>query len=102
MASEEFDIIRHLLDVEREASETLLDAQKKADGIVSDARTEADLRFRNAYSQKVSQIDEKEKSLKEEILSSSVRDMENFKNNLSSAQKNPDEFNSLVEKLIFA
>ena len=68
MAAEEIDVIKHLIDVEHEASGVLLEAQKKADALINEARTKADEEFHKSYSKLVEESESKEKSARESII----------------------------------
>lgn len=102
MAEEEIDVIRHLLEIEKEASGVLLEAQKKADEIISDARNQADSRFHQQYSKVVEEIDAQEKAAKEKITASRLADIQAYKDSLSSTAKDQNSFNSVMDSLLFA
>ena len=102
MAAEEIDIITHLLDVEKEASTTVLDAQKRADEKIAAARSQAESEFKAKYSAVVSEIEQKEKDTKSAIEKKHSADIESYKQNLNSSEKDYTSFNALMDKILFS
>lgn len=102
MAVEEIDVIKHLLEVEKEATEMLLEAQKKADEKIAEARSAADSRFRTEYGALVSRIEKEEISAKEKITQNHTEMIQSYKDELSQMKKDSDSFNSLMDELLFA
>ncbi|MGN0730267.1 hypothetical protein [Treponema sp.] len=102
MAAEEIDIITHLLDVEKEASTTVLDAQKRADEKIASARAQSESEFKAAYSAVIAEIDQKEKEAKSAIEKKHTSDIELYRHNLASTEKDYSSFNSLMDKILFS
>lgn len=102
MAVEEIDVIKHLLEVEKEATEMLLEAQKKADEKISESRSIADSRFHKEYADVVSRIEGEERSAKEKITENHANLIQAYKDELSALDKDSDSFNSLMDELLFA
>lgn len=100
--AEEVDIIRHLLDVEHNASSMLVDSQKEADKRTSAARAKADADFKSQYSQICLKIESDEKSEKENLNSKHNEVISKFKEGLDCIPKQVEPFNNLLEKILFA
>ena len=97
MAVEEIDVIKHLLEVEKEATEMLLEAQK-----ISESRSIADSRFHKEYADVVSRIEEDERSAKEKVTENHANLIQAYKDELSALKKDSDSFNSLMDELLFS
>lgn len=102
MATQEIDVISHLLEVEREVSLMLSEAQKKADEKIAHSRAAADLRFKELYSQIVKNLDSEEIAAKEKIESIHKEKLASYQNELESAVKDKDSFCSIIDKVLFA
>lgn len=100
--NEEMDVIQHLLEIEREASRTLIDAQTEADRKISVARAEADSQFKQRYAEITKSLESEAAAEKQRITDLHETELNTFKENLKSTEKNSGAFNALLEKLLFA
>lgn len=100
--SEEMDVIQHLLEIEREASEVLIKAQEEADKKIAAARMQSDSLFKQQFDSFTKGLDESMKSKKADVQKEEKSRLESFKNELDSTTKDNDSFNALLEKLITA
>jgi len=99
--AEETDVIEHLLDVEKEASEMILSARKEADEKIARARVEADMKFKAQYHEFVKELEAREKSSREKIDENHASVLEEYKERLSALPKNDAALGSALEKLLF-
>lgn len=98
----EADIIRHLLEVEREASQMLLDAQKEADGDIARAHAEAEDKFHSEYVRISAGIEDDENARKEKIAAGHRADLDNYIKSLESGARDRSAFDSLFESYLFS
>ncbi|MCI7396968.1 MAG: hypothetical protein MSS56_01195 [Spirochaetia bacterium] len=101
MAAEEIDVIKHLLDIEREAADKLLEVQKKADEKIAEARSSADARFHERYGSIVKSLESEENSAREKISQDHLSEVEGYKDSLNGTNKNFEIFESLMDRLLF-
>nr|WP_318711578.1 hypothetical protein [uncultured Treponema sp.] len=102
MAAEEVDVIKHLIEVEREASEIVLEAQKKADTLVNSAKSQADEEFRKSYSKLVEEFDSQEIIARKKINSQHNSEIQNYRESLNDLRKDVSGFNSALDSILFA
>lgn len=100
--SEEMDVIQHLLEIEREASEILMKAQEEADKKIAAARAQADSLFKDQFTSYNNELDNYVASQKETVKKEQESRLESFKSDLNSTCKKSDDFDALLEKLIYA
>ncbi len=96
------DITRHLLEVENEAGEMVAEAEKEADSIIAGARAEAEGEFKKRYTEFVKSLELKEEESRKSFLADHARQLDEYKQALSSNRKDTSSFNSLLEKLLYA
>lgn len=102
MAAEEVDVIKHLIEVEREASEIVLEAQKKADTLVNSAKSQADEEFRKSYSKLVEEFDSQEITARKKINSQHNSEIQSYRESLNDLRKDVSGFNSALDSILFA
>lgn len=102
MESEQNDVIRHLLQIEDEALTVIKEAQSQSDAILSKARAETEAEFKKELEKINTSIEKKEKTLKQKILDENNSHFQDYKDSLSSLNKDFDSFNSLVDELLKA
>ena len=78
------------------------DAQKRADEKIAAARAQAESEFKTKYSAVVSEIEQKEKDTKSTIEKKHSADLESYKQNLNSSEKDYTSFNALMDKILFS
>jgi len=98
--AEEVDIIKHLLEIEAEATQMLLDAQKKADEKITSARLQVEDQFRTEYAKISATLDSEEKQKKKALTEKKDAEIEEYKQYLNSIQKNYEAFNQAVKNLV--
>ncbi|MBQ9538533.1 MAG: hypothetical protein IJU95_04625 [Treponema sp.] len=96
------DITRHLLEVENEAAQMVAEAEKEADSIIAAARAEADGEFKKRYTDFVKSLESKEEESRKAFLADHDRQMDEYRQSLSSSEKDQSAFNGLLEKLLYA
>lgn len=102
MAVEEIDVLKHLVEVERELSTLVFESQKKSDAIITNAKAQADEEFHKLYSVLVKEEEQIEKSSFEKINLQHNIEIQNFRESLDSLKKTESDFNSLMNSLLFA
>ncbi|MBQ2315324.1 MAG: hypothetical protein II187_10555 [Treponema sp.] len=100
--ADDADVIAHLLEVEREAAQMILAAQKEADAKVAEARAQAESQFKARYATLAAGIEAEETSERERIASSHKQSFEDYARSLESSRKDPEAFNALLDKLLYA
>ncbi|MBQ1832499.1 MAG: hypothetical protein II563_01660 [Treponema sp.] len=100
--SEEMDVIQHLLEIERAASEILVKAQEEADKKIAAAKAQADSEFKEKFAAYVKESEDSAAENKALVIKQQEERLSSFKDSLSSSRKDTDGFNSLLEKLLYA
>ena len=99
MASNEVDVINHLLEVEKTASAFMATAQNDAEKILSEAKIEADSQFKS----RLEKINENlEADLKAKIKACDEKtsaEISSYKERISVSVKNQKDFNSLLDSI---
>lgn len=98
----ELDVINHLLEVEKNASCVIDNAKVEADKRITDAKAKYNQEYRSKYEVL---SDEKEKAYQEKIkvLAENHKvEVEDFKKSLETKPQNKEQFNKLLESLLFA
>lgn len=101
MRENEVDVMKHLLDVETQASVIVEDAQTEGQKRILSAKANADEEFNSRYSGIVKELesdcDDKIKSADEEHSTS----IQNFQNKILKSEKDTLSFNSFMDKVLF-
>lgn len=97
----EQDVIGHLLDVEKQASDLLLDARTEADRRKSVAREKADGDYRAAYTALVSSLDETYEKGRAACDEARDREYAAFSAHLDSLPRDRAAFNSWLDSFFF-
>ncbi|MBO8458452.1 MAG: hypothetical protein IAA81_09550 [Spirochaetes bacterium] len=97
----EKDIIGHLIDVEKLASDLLADAQAESEKRLSAARAQADSEFRIAYEALIKRLDADYKNKTEEIEKKRDSDIKAYDSMLESIPLNQSRFDSFVDSKLF-
>lgn len=100
--SEEMDVIQHLLEIERQASEILVHAQEDADKKIAETRAQTEVEFKEKFSAFLKDLDKQDENARQVVKNQHEKDFLAFKDSLTSTKKDFDSFNSLFEKLIYA
>ena len=102
MAANESEIISHLLEVEQNAAALTESAQIDADKKIGEAKKEADARFKAAYEKIVSEQEENYAKASAQAQGRADDAIRTFKETVSASRKTPEEFNSYLDKVLFA
>lgn len=101
MRENEVDVIKHLLQVEAQATTLVNDAHSESNSKISQAKSKADEMFKSRFSEIVKGLDSdcqnKIKSFDEEHSAS----IQNFKNQITQSKKDSLSFNSFLDKALF-
>ncbi len=101
MAEQDGNIISHLLDVERGASELIDEAEKEASKRIASARAQADGEYRKQFEVLVTEL-EAESAKKTAALSASHdADLQQYKDSLEKTERNTAAFTKLLDSLLF-
>jgi len=100
--SDEVNVIDHLLDVERNASQLVMDAQSEAAKRITAARVEADAEYKKQYSVLSQKLEEEYHSRVSEINAEHDKSLEKYKNDVQNAEKDEKSFNSFLESVLFS
>lgn len=96
------DVIQHLLDIEKEASETAIKVQEEADKKIASARAQADSIFKEKYSSFMKDLDLSVENQKKAIQTQMEEKLASFKAELEATKKDFDGFSQLLDKVISA
>ncbi|MCR5218792.1 hypothetical protein [Treponema sp.] len=102
MAAEQDDVIRHLLQIEDEASELVKEAQVEAEGIIAAAKARTDAQFKKEFETVSSEIEKNESLKRDNITASHKEQLQQYKDSLTAYKKDFDSFNSLMDSLLKA
>lgn len=95
----EQDVIGHLMDVERLASDLLLDAQSEADARKASAREKADQEYRIGYERIVSELEQRLSDGRASLDESRDREFSEFASRLDSIRQDRASFNAYLDSL---
>ncbi len=102
MAEQEIDTIRHLIEIEKNASILISEAQTEADKRIAVAKAKADSSFREQAARIVA---EKEAEYEAKIKEASAKYndlLSEYKVKIENSLKSIDFFNNIAEKYLFA
>lgn len=99
--AEEEDVIQHLVQIEKEASETLMEAQRQADTILAEARAKSESQFKEKYAAIAQDLEQRHEEQKKIVLVNHEKLVAEYKQNLEDNQKDYGSFNELLEKKLF-
>ena len=100
--SDEVNVIDHLLDVERNASQLVMDAQAEAAKRITSARVEADSEYKKQYSLLSQKLEDEYQARVAELGAEHDKALDEYKNNVQSAEKDEKSFNSFLESVLFS
>jgi len=98
----ELDVINHLLEVEKNASGVIDSAKAEADKRITEAKAKYNQEYKAKYDALSS---EKEKAFQEKVASLEENHksaVEDFKKSLETKPQNQEQFNKLLDSLLFA
>lgn len=98
----EVEVLNHLLEVERAAATLAIDAKADADKKISAAKSKADAQFKVEFDKIVSENERVYSEKTEKIVADSEKTIKDYKEKISNSSKNIDEFNSYLDKILFA
>lgn len=102
MAQTEADIINHLLNIERAASEVLSQAQTEAEKRISSAKATADKEFKTQYDAIVASEEARLVSETDAVMQKYNADVAAYKEKLAAAAKSVPSFNTFLDTVLFA
>ncbi|ULQ60359.1 hypothetical protein K7I13_03355 [Brucepastera parasyntrophica] len=95
----EQDVIGHLIDVERLASDLLLDAQTEADKRRKAAKDAADLEYQTAYAKIISEMESSYESEKQKTDSEKEASFKSYQSDLEKIPQNYQDFTAFLNSL---
>ncbi len=99
MSSNEVDVINHLLEVEKAASELTASAQKDAEKILSEAKADADYQFKSRLEKINANLEVDLQSRIKACDEKTSAEISSYKERISSSVKNQKDFNSLLDSI---
>ena len=101
MIDDESRIIRHLLEVEGEASAIINSAREEADSVIAKARAAEDEKFKSEYTALRKQLSEKEAEQKKVLLEKHEAELESYRQNLRNAVQDKKAFSACLDTVLF-
>lgn len=102
MAEQEADVINHLLQIERAASEILAQAHDEAEKRISAAKTKADQDFKAQYDAIIAAEEARYASETAAVSQSYDADITAYKEKIAASPKDSSSFNKLLDSVLFA
>lgn len=99
--NDEVNIITHLLEVEKQASQVISVANVKGDKIISDAKANADSEFKRLYSEKAEKLQKDFETQKIQITENHQRNLNEYKKSVEDQPQNKEAFSVLLDKVLF-
>lgn len=96
----EIDVIKHLLEIEKEASQMINDAKIEAEKRISDARNKYNALFRESYDSMISKMEAEYQNNVKETEENHNKEIESFKNSLESKSQNKEEFAKFLDSYL--
>lgn len=98
----ELDAIKHLLEVEKNASALINDAKTEADKRLSEAHLKYNSQYKEKYDQLVAQLDKDFEEQHNQIEAKYKKEIDEYKASIESKSQDKKSFESLLEKLLLA
>ena len=95
-------VLNHLLEVEQNAQALVFDAQNEADKRISSAKSSADAKFKEFFEKIIAENEQMYEKSIETIKSKSESAVKEFKERILRSEKTVDEFDSCLDKILFA
>jgi len=99
--NDEVNIISHLLEVEKQASQVIAVANVKSDKNISQAKIAADAEFKKLYTEKSEQLQKDYENKKAEITEKHNKVLSDYKTSVESMPQNKENFSALLDKVLF-
>lgn len=97
----EIDAIKHLLEIEKEASALIDDAKIEAEKRVSKAKSQYNEEFKKEYDSLMQKLESQYNSNCEEINKKYQDEFEGYKESLKHKKLNKDDFFKMLDSLFF-
>jgi len=98
----ELDAIKHLLEVEKNASALINDAKTEADKRLSEAHLKYNSIYKEKYDQLVAHLDDDFKKSHEQIEAKYNKELDDYKASIEAKSQDKKSFESLLDKLLMA
>lgn len=99
--NEESEIIKLLLNVEKEASLLIDDALIKAEQKITEAKTAANTDFQNRYNQMIQELETDYNNQVQKIQTNHESIINEFKSSLENKKQNKEKFFTFVDSVFF-
>ena len=96
----ELDAIKHLLEVEKNASVLIGDAKIEADKRLADARLKYNSEYKEKYDVIASELESDYQNKLKEITSKYKSEIEEYRKSLENKPQNDEAFNALLDKYL--
>lgn len=96
----ELDAIKHLLEVEKNASALINDAKIEADKRLADARLKYNSEYKTKYDAIASELEAEYQNKLKEITSKYKSEIEEYKKSLEDKTQNDEAFTALLNKYL--
>lgn len=97
----ELDTIKHLLEVEKNASALIEDAKIEADKRLAEARSKYNSEYKSKYDILASELESVYQNKLKETAEKYKSEVESYKKSLQERPQNEKAFNALLEKYLF-
>ena len=96
----ELDAIKHLLEIEKNASILIDDAKVEADKRLADARSKYNTQYKSKYDEIASVLESDYQKKLEEITTKYKSEINEYKKSLENRPQDEGAFNALLEKYL--
>ncbi len=97
----ETGVIEHLLQVEKDASSLIDEAVREADSRIAAAKSRYNSEYKSRYDDMVGKLDRDYNAEIQELKDSHKKLLENYEAEMRSSPRHQEEFNKLLDKLLF-
>ncbi|MCR4900608.1 MAG: hypothetical protein K5907_07315 [Treponema sp.] len=98
---EEINVIQHLISVEKDAATLIDDAVKEADARTAEAKNKSNTQFKQQYDECAAALQKEFEHTVEQKKSEHNKSIEQFKADLENQLKDYNEFNKVLNGLLF-
>ena len=97
---DDYEILQHLLSLEKEASVLVYDAQAEADRRISEGEKQNRIRYEDTYAREVESLEDSYTQNFAAIKEKYRRQLELYRDSLKTQSADMEAFSSLAEKLL--
>ncbi len=97
----ELDAIKHLLEIEKQASKMIEDAKIESEKKLSEAKSKFNSEYKEKYDMLVKELEENFNKQKDAIVKKHNEQILSFKNSWQEKQLNVEAFNKYLDKILF-